>query len=215
MIRVFCFALALLAASWSNVARAEIKLVETKSQSGILETGTYRAVYLGQLFGSRPGETSLVGRITGMYALVSIRGATNVSLYAGNGSSNFNSLLLDGKMIDTGLKFTNTIQTRVEQIILPGFQGSTAPFALDPVKGTILGDMLRTNGTMDFWLAINDSSSTFTAPSNVSSTAMPFQIDFRATAIPEPSSLALGGLALGFGWWRMNRRRRGIQSSRS
>jgi len=206
MIRTLLVAIALLAAGWADVARAEITLFEFKSQSGVLESGAYRAVYLGQLFSTKP-ETDLVARITGMYAMVSIRAATNVSLYAGTGSSNFNALLLDGKMIETGLKFTNTNSTSVQQIFLPGFASTTAPFALDPVKGTALADMLRNNGAMDFWLATNDASSGFTAPSSVLGNPANFMIDFRATAVPEPSSLALGSLALGIGWWRMKRRK--------
>lgn len=207
MIRFLCLTLILFATVGSSSAFAEITLVETKAQNGRLESGAFRAVYLGRLFSGRPSETDFVGRITGMYALVSISRANNVSLFAGNGSIDFNALLLDGKMIDTGLKFTNTNPNGVQSIILPGFQNQSAPFALDPAKGTALGDMVRTNGNMDFWLATSDPTSLFTAPSNAGSNSLPFQIDFRAIAVPEPSSLALGGAALGLGWLGWRRRR--------
>lgn len=210
MIRILCMTLILAVAGWSQSANAEVTLVETKTQSGVLQTGgAYRAVYLGRLFTGRPNETNVIGRITGMYALVTISRATNVSLFGGNGNSasSFNSLLTDGKMVDTGMKFTNTNQTSVQTLLLPGVQGQVAPFALSPTAGTALGDMVRNNGYMDFWLATNDSSSLFTAPSNSGANGLPFQIDFRAIAVPEPSSLALGGIALGIGLWKTRRRK--------
>ena len=208
MIRILCMTLFLAVAGWSQSAIAEVTLVETKAQSGLLETGgAYRAVYLGRLFTGRTNETNVIGRITGMYALVTVSRATNVSLFGGTGSTNFNGLLGDGKMVDTGMKFTNTNPNAVQSILLPGVQGQVAPFALTQTAGTALGDMVRNNGYMDFWLATNDGSSLFTAPSNSGTNSLPFQIDFRAIAVPEPSSLALGGIAMGIGLWTRRRRK--------
>ena len=196
-----CFALLILL---SSTAFGEITLQETKQQSGIAEQGTYRAVYLGRLFGTQ--DTSQIGQITGMYGQVSIQRATNVTLYGGDGGVGFDTLISQGKMIDTGLRFSNTNQSSVESIFLPGAPAFTAPFSVNAAAGTALGNLLRNKGSMDFWLATTDQTSTFTAPSSVGATPKNFYVQFRGTAVPEPASWLLGCTAAGMGWLRLRRK---------
>ena len=211
LIKHTCFALLILL---SGTAFGEITLIESKQQKGDIETGSYRAVYLGRLFSSvdpsptqsiTGGTVSDVGQITGMYGLVHIRGATNVALYGGDGAVGFNTLINNGKMVDTGLRFSNT-NNNVQSFILPGVPAFTSPFSLSASAGTALGDLLRTRGSMDFWLATTDVTSTFTAPSNVGSDSKNFYVQFRATAVPEPASWLLGSTAAAMGWLRFRRK---------
>jgi hypothetical protein len=195
--------------SFTGSAHAELVFQEVKQQSGMAETGGVRAVYLGRLFASK--NTSQMQKVTSMYGGVTIRGAANVALYGGNGTTNFENRLALGKMVDTGMRFTNSNQTSVETIFLPDLpppSGTLPPFAINDADGLALGELLRTNGTMDFWL-VASKTSTFTAPSsfNAGSTTRNgnFLVQFHGTAVPEPSSLILASLAACGVLWRKRR----------
>jgi hypothetical protein len=206
----------LITASLSGSAHAELVFQEVRQQSGLAETGGLRAVYLGRLFASK--NTSQMQKVTGMYGGVTIRGATNVALYGGNGTTNFESRLALGEMVDTGMRFTNSNQTSVETIFLPDLpppSGTLPPFAINDANGLALGDLLRTNGTMDFWL-VASSNSTFTAPSSFNAGTITrngnFLVQFHGTAVPEPSSLILASLAACGLLWRKRRSIRRLPS---
>lgn len=202
--------------SLSGVSRADYYFgTGAAQQTGVAENNTVRAVYLGRLStfsgtGSNP-NVNTAAKFTSMYAGVAIRGATNVALYGGRGNVSFENALSNGKMFDTGLRFSNTNGTSVQSIFLPGLPpptGSTAPFALSDATGTGLRDILANQGGLDFWL-VGDAGSSFTAPSQITGTqAANFLVYFNASAVPEPSSIVLGLVAASFGALKLRRRKR-------
>lgn len=202
-----------LAVVFANTAQAELVFNEIRQQSGAAENGSVRAVYLGRMFASQ--NTSQLLQVTGLYGGVTIRGATNVALYGGNGSTNFEARLAQGNMVDTGMRFSNSNQTSVQSVFLPDLPpptGTLGPQPINSANGLALGDLLRTNGSMDFWL-VGSSSSTFTAPSSfndgVTNRNGNFLIQFHGSAVPEPSSLLLASLAATGGfYWRSRRSQR-------
>lgn len=206
-----------LTASLTRSVHAELVFQEIQQQSGMAENGGVRAVYLGRLFASK--NTSQMQKVTGMYGGVTIRGATNVALYGGFGTNDFESQLAKGKMIDTGMRFSNSNQTSVQTIFLPDLpppSGTLPPFALNDAEGLALGELLRTNGTMDFWLVASNTS-TFTAPSSFNAGATTrngnFLVQFHGTAVPEPSSLILASLAACGVLWRKRRNTRRLSTA--
>lgn len=208
-----CFLVAAL--SLSGVSRADYYFgTAAAQQTGVAETNTVRAVYLGRLStftgtGSNP-NIGAAAKFTSMYAGVAIRGATNVALYGGRGNVSFENALANGKMYDTGLRFSNTNGTSVQSIFLPGLpppSGSTAPFALTDATGIGMRDTLATQGGLDFWL-VGDAGSAFTAPSQITGTqAANFLVYFNASAVPEPSSILLGLTAATLGALKLRRRK--------
>jgi len=208
-----CFLVAAL--SLSGVSRADYYFgTAAAQQTGVAETNTVRAVYLGRLStftgsGSNP-NIGAAAKFTSMYAGVAIRGATNVALYGGHGNVSFENALANGKMYDTGLRFSNSNGTSVQSIFLPGLpppSGSTAPFALTDATGIGMRDTLATQGGLDFWL-VRDAGSSFTAPSQITGTqAANFLVYFNASAVPEPSSILLGLTAATLGALKLRRRK--------
>jgi hypothetical protein len=189
-------------------------------QSGLIESNTVRAVYLGRLStfsgtGSNP-NVGTAAKFTSMYAGAVIRGATNVALYGGRGNISFESAVSNGNMYDTGLRFSNTNQTSVQSIFIPGLPpptGTTAPFSLSDATGTGMRDILATQGGLDFWL-VGDATSSFTAPSQISGTqAANFLVYFNASAVPEPSSILLGLAAASFGALKLRRRKIALKAN--
>lgn len=208
-----CFLVAAL--SLTGVSSADYYFgTSAAQQSGVSETNTVRAVYLGRLStfsgtGANP-DLGTAAKFTSLYAGVAIRGATNVALYGGRGNVSFENALANGKMYDTGLRFSNTNGTSVQSIFLPGLpppSGSTAPFNLTDAAGTGMRDTLATQGGLDFWL-VGDAGSSFTAPSQITGTqAANFLVYFNASAVPEPSSILLGLTAATLGALKLRRRK--------
>lgn len=193
-----------------SVSRADYYFgFATAQQNNIVETNTVRAVYLGRLSsfggtGSNPNVAN-AAKFTSMYGLVVVQGATNVALYGGTGNSSFETSLANGKMFDTGMKFSNAT-TGVESILLPGPPANTSPFAINDIAGTGMRNALANNGGIDFWL-VADKSSVFTAPASNGSDPANFLMRFNASAVPEPSSILLGLTAATLGALKLRRRK--------
>ena len=214
-----CFLFSLV--SLVSVTRADYYFgTGAAQQTNFSETNTVRAVYLGRLSafagtGSNP-NVAQAAKFTSLYAGVAIRGATNVALYGGRGDVNFENSLANGKMYDTGLRFSNTNQTSVQSIFLPGLpppSGATAPFALSNSAGIGMRDILANQGGLDFWL-VGDAASSFTAPTQITSTqAANFLVYFNASAVPEPSSILLGLAAASFGALKLRRRKIALKAN--
>lgn len=180
--------------STSTTASADI-IKEFTPQSGVAEDfGLRRAVYLGRLFNGVDGGP--FRRMDSMYAIVTLAQATNVQLFAGDGNSNFDTAFSQGKMIDTGIRVTNSNQTDTQVVFVPGNPSNTPPFKIDVPAGVAIHDSLAANNRLDFWL-VGITNSGFTVPANVSGNVANFFIQFdRSTAVPEPGSILLAGSGL-------------------
>lgn len=182
----------------------------TAQQNNIVETGSVRAVYLGRLtsFGGGGSDPNVANaaKFTSMYGLVVIQEATNVALYGGTGNSGFETASANGKMFDTGLRFSNGTFGIVEPVMAPGPPATTPPFALSDAAGTGMRNALANSGGIDFWL-VSSTASTFTAPASNGTQTASFMMRFNASAVPEPSSILLGLTAASFGAWRLRRGR--------
>lgn len=193
-----------------KASQAEI-IKDFKQQSGLAEDfGLRRAVYLGRLFnGVSAGPYR---RMDSMYAVVTIAQANNVQLYAGDGNSNFDSALAQGRMFDTGIRITNRTQNNTEVIFVPGDPSNTPPFKIDVPAGVAIHDSLAANSRLDFWV-VGTTNSGFTIPSTVAGNAANFFIQFdRSTAVPEPSSMLLAGAALCISAYRLRIKKRSSAS---
>jgi hypothetical protein len=185
--------LLLILSSW-GIATADI-IKEFTQQSGVAEDfGLRRAVYLGRLFNGVDGGP--FRRMDSMYAIVTLAQATNVQLFAGDGNSNFDSAFSQGKMIDTGIRVSNSNQTDTQVVLVPGNPSNTPPFKIGVPAGVAINDSLAANNRLDFWL-VGITNSGFTVPANVSGNVANFFIQFdRSTAVPEPASVLLAGSGL-------------------
>ena len=177
--------------SASTTACADI-IKDFTPQSGIAEDfGLRRAVYLGRLFNGVDGGP--FRRMDSMYAIVTLAQATNVQLFAGDGNSNFDTALSQGKMTDTGIRVTNSNQTDTQVVFAPGHPSNTPPFKIGVPAGVAIHDSLAANNRLDFWL-VGITNSGFTVPASVSGNVANFFIQFeRSTAVPEPASILLAG----------------------
>jgi PEP-CTERM motif len=175
----------------STTANADI-IKEFTPQSGVAEDfGLRRAVYLGRLFNGVDGGP--FRRMDSMYAIVTLAQATNVQLFAGDGNSNFDTALSQGKMVDTGIRVSNSNQTDTQVVFVPGSPSNTPPFKIGFPAGVAIHDSLATNNRLDFWL-VGITNSGFTVPASVSGNVANFFIQFeRSTAVPEPASILLAG----------------------
>jgi len=178
-----------------GMTHADLVFQQQGSQSGHVEVGAYRAIYLGRLFDGI--DLANASRFEGIYASVTIRDATDVALFAGNGSSDFENQLLSGWMVDTGARFSNTNATSVQVISAPSLpppsnQG-TPPLLLSETAGTTMASLVA-NGGLDFWL-VADTTSNFSAPSSINPPGVPTSFVVTLTAIPEPASLILACFA--------------------
>ncbi|MFZ4079654.1 MAG: PEP-CTERM sorting domain-containing protein [Pirellula sp.] len=193
-------------ASVPSALRADI-ISDFKQQSGVSEdAGIRRAVYLGRLFNGVTGGP--FRRMDSMYAIVTIAQATNVQLYAGDGNSNFDSALAQGKMVDTGIRITNRTQNNTEVIFVPGDPATTPPFKIDVPAGVAINDSLAANNRLDFWV-VGDTNAGFTVPSTVAGNNANFFIRFdRSTAVPEPASIILVSAGLGVVVLRLRSRKK-------
>ena len=180
--------------STSTTVCADI-IKEFAPQSGIAEDfGLRRAVYLGRLFNGADGGP--FRRMDSMYAIVTLAQATNVQLFAGDGNSNFDIALSQGKMTDTGIRVTNSNQTDTQVVFVPGNPSNTPPFKIGVPAGVAIHDSLAANNRLDFWL-VGITNSGFTVPASVSGNVANFFIQFeRSTAVPEPASILLAGSGL-------------------
>jgi len=188
------------------VLQADI-ISDFKQQSGVSEdSGIRRAVYLGRLFNGVTGGP--FRRMDSMYAIVTIAQATNVQLYAGDGNTNFDSALAQGKMVDTGIRITNRTQNNTEVIFVPGDPATTPPFKIDVPAGVAINDSLAANNRLDFWV-VGDTNAGFTVPSTVAGRDANFFIRFdRSTAVPEPTSIVLASAGLGVVVLRLRSRKK-------
>ena len=177
--------------STSTTASADI-IKEFTPQSGVAEDfGLRRAVYLGRLFNGVDGGP--FRRMDSMYAIVTLAQATNVQLFAGDGNSNFDAALSQGKMTDTGIRVSNSNQTDTQVVFVPGSPSNNPPFKIGVPEGFAIHDSLAANNRLDFWL-VGITNSGFTVPASVSGNAANFFIQFeRSTAVPEPASILLAG----------------------
>jgi len=175
-------------------------------QSGVAEsTSLRRAVYLGRLFSGVEGGP--FRRMDSMYAAITLAQATGVQLYAGDGNTNFDTALAQGRMIDTGVRVSNVQQNRTETIFIPGNFSSTPPFKIDAPTGVAIHDSLALNRRLDFWL-VGEVNSGFTVPSTVAGNAANFFVQFeRHTTVPEPASIMLSAAGIGFVVYRMRRKK--------
>lgn len=175
-------------------------------QSGAAEsTSLRRAVYLGRLFSGVEGGP--FRRMDSMYAAITLAQATGVQLYAGDGNTNFDTALAQGRMIDTGVRVSNVQQNRTETIFIPGNFSSTPPFKIDAPTGVAIHDSLALNRRLDFWL-VGEVNSGFTVPSTVAGNAANFFVQFeRHTTVPEPASIMLSAAGIGFVVYRMRRKK--------
>lgn len=175
-------------------------------QSGAAEsTSLRRAVYLGRLFNGVDGGP--FRRMDSVYAAITIAQATGVQLYAGDGNTNFDTALAQGRMIDTGVRVSNVQQNRTETIFIPGNFSSTPPFKIDAPTGVAIHDSLALNRRLDFWL-VGEVNSGFTVPSTVAGNAANFFVQFeRHTTVPEPASIMLSAAGIGFVVYRMKRKK--------
>jgi hypothetical protein len=180
--------------STSTTACADI-IKEFTQQSGIAEDfGLRRAVYLGRLFNGVDGGP--FRRMDSMYAIVTLAQATNVQLFAGDGNSNFDTAFSQGKMIDTGIRVSNSNQTDTQVVFVPGNPSNTPPFKIGVPAGVAIHESLANNNRLDFWL-VGITNSGFTVPASVSGNVANFFIQFeRSTAVPEPASILLAGSGL-------------------
>jgi len=197
---------ALLIAGAPRDTHADI-IKDFKQQNGLAEDfGLRRAVYLGRLFsGVSAGPYR---RMDSMYAIVTIAQATNAQLYAGDGNSNFDTALAQGKMFDTGIRITNRTQNNTEVIFVPGDPSNTPPFKIDVPAGVGIHESLAANSRLDFWV-VGATNSGFTVPSTVGGNAANFFIQFdRSTAVPEPSSILLASAVLGISAYRLRAKKR-------
>ena len=185
--------LLLILSSW-GIATADI-IKEFTQQSGVAEDfGLRRAVYLGRLFNGVDGGP--FRRMDSMYAIVTLAQATNVQLFAGDGNSNFDTAFSQGKMIDTGIRVSNSNQTDTQVVFVPGNPSNTPPFKIGVPAGVAIHESLANNNRLDFWL-VGITNSGFTVPASVSGNVANFFIQFeRSTAVPEPASILLAGSGL-------------------
>ena len=200
---MFCGVVAFLIAASQQLDADVIVLQSAERQSGNSETGqNLRAVYLGRLFEGLSVQSG-IPRFTGISSAVVVRNAVNVQLWAGNGSSQFETNI--GNFVDTGARFN-----QVTGDFLPAFAPN--PFvgtqALAPQVGQGLLTTFRSVGHLDFWL-VGNRLDTFSAPSSSnpgSGNSTPFQYYVGFSAVPEPSSMLLCGLGLsGLYAWRRRR----------
>lgn len=175
-------------------------------QSGAAEsTSLRRAVYLGRLFNGVDGGP--FRRLDSMYAAITLAQATGVQLYAGDGNTNFDTALAQGRMIDTGVRVSNVQQNRTETIFIPGNFSSTPPFKIDAPTGVAIHDSLALNRRLDFWL-VGEVNSGFTVPSTVAGNPASFFVQFdRHTTVPEPASIMLSAAGIGFVVYRIKRKK--------
>ena len=181
-------------------------IIDFKQQSGLDEDfGLRRAVYLGRMFnGVTPGPFR---RMDAMHAVVTIAQATNVQLFAGDGNSNFDTALAQGKMIDTGIRITNRTQNNTEVIFVPG-DLDTPAFKIETTAGVAMHETLSEKSYLDFWV-VGESGSGFTVPSIVGANNANFLMRFeRSTAVPEPASILLVSAGLGVLSYRRLRNRK-------
>jgi hypothetical protein len=193
------------------VATADI-ISDFAQQSGVAEnTLLRRSVYLGRLFNGTDGGP--FRRMDSLYAAITLAQATGVQLYAGDGNSNFDTALAQGKMIDTGVRITNVQQNRTETIFIPGNFSSTPPFKIDAPTGVAIHDSLALNRRLDFWL-VGEANSGFTVPSTVAGNAANFFVQFeRHTTVPEPASIMLSAAGIGFVVYRIRGKKAAKQSA--
>ena len=179
-----------------RVANADI-ISNFAQQSGVAEnTSLRRAVYLGRLFNGVNG--GVFRRMDSMYAAITLAQASSVQLFAGNGNTNFDNALAQGRMIDTGVRVSNVQQDRTETIFIPGNFSTTPPFKIEATTGVAIHDSLALNQRLDFWL-VGESNSGFTVPSTVAGNPANFFVQFdRHTTVPEPTSILLAGLGIGY-----------------
>lgn len=196
--------------------QADILLSFRQQDGSITETvGNQRAVYLGRFEFGAPATAPLAG----IWAGATLASANNVRLYFGLGNTSFAG---NSTMVDTGIVF-NQATINPSFVSAPGlpsvFGGpGTDPLALSNSAGVALQQHLLTsaslsnpNGYLDGWLVSTEAGSTFTAPS-VSNPLSPNPTPLNAfvgfSAVPEPGSLALLGVAAAGGVASAWRRRR-------
>ena len=203
------FSLVFLIVSTGNASRADVIFDFAQQNATSEDTSLRRAVYLGRLFANyNPQEFK---RIEGMWAGVTMAQAKNLMLYVGDGSSGFDSLLAQNKMIDTGLRFTTVSQQDTEVVFVPGKRNETGPFLLPTPTGLAMHDFLVNNKRLDFWI-VGAPGDGFTIPSTFGETTpVNFVVHLqRTTSVPEPSSILLGvtGLVTTTSIWLRKRRSR-------
>ena len=172
----------------------------------VIETvGNQRAIYLGRFeFDGPPPSTDF----SGIWAGATIRDASTVRLFLGDGNMTFNG---NASMVDTGVVFTQLANNQPTAVVAPGLPPSmsgpgVAPLALSAAAGNSLHQLITSsisagfpNGYLDGWLVSNDPNHLFTAPSSsnpLSSSATPFNAFVGIVAVPEPSSMALVGFLM-------------------
>jgi len=194
--------------SFASLGRANADIIsDFKQQSGVSEDfGLRRAVYLGRMFTGVTGGS--FRRMDSMYAIVTIAQATNVELYAGDGNSNFDTALAQGRMTDTGIRITNKTQNNTEVIFVPGDPSTTPPFKIQNSAGVAIHDSLAAKNYLDFWV-VGATGSGFTVPATVAGSNANFFMRFdRSTAVPEPASVFLVSAGLATVAYRSRRRHR-------
>jgi hypothetical protein len=205
-----CFLCFALFCTLSGVdTRADV-IVDFKQQSGLDEDfGIRRAVYLGRMFSGVTGGS--FRRMDAMHAVITIAQATqsaNVQLFAGDGSSNFDTAFAQGRMTDTGIRVVNRTQNNTEVLRIPGDPSDTPAFKIENSAGVAIHETLAAKNYLEFWV-VGNSGSGFTVPSVVGAGNANFLMRFeRSTAVPEPSSILLASAGLGLLSYRLRRSRR-------